>query len=106
MSELNNEILGYLHHRYKSEHNKLLERALSRIQELESQARWIPVSERLPDAHEWYLVSENTTDDTIVNMGFFDAVADSDGHVWIVGDGDSCGVTHWMPLPEPPKDTQ
>jgi len=56
MSELNNEILSYLSHRYKSEHNKLLERALSRIQELESQARWIPVSERLPEDDGEYLV--------------------------------------------------
>ena len=60
-------------------------------------AEWIPVSESLPD------------DDIVVLI----ACSDADGPVWLgfhedeiwvnIEGRDIQSVTHWMPLPEPPR---
>ena len=60
---------------------------------------WISVDERLPTEDENVLVS--TTD------GIHVASVDEYG-LWWPSAGDACGfpdVSHWMPLPEPPKAT-
>lgn len=88
---------------------------MDKIQELER--RWIPVTERLPEDDGEYLVLGNY-------FGWWNAVLmfAKDGrrvdeydfrerweNVWYDFDRD-CGhfiysyVTHWMPLPEPPKE--
>lgn len=60
---------------------------------------WIPVSERLPEAFEVVLVYNEA-------CGIKDLYVDSDyewfnvPYSWI----EKGGVTHWMPLPEPPED--
>jgi hypothetical protein len=61
--------------------------------------KWIPVTERLPEKHGKYLVlTPNCTwliwYDT--ECGFYDNDPE-----W--GDIEIDDVTHWMPLPEPPK---
>ena len=61
--------------------------------------RWIPVTERLPD--DWV--------DVLARLQCGDCVvAVKSGPIWLerfinirLEDGD---VTHWMPLPEPPKE--
>ena len=69
--------------------------------------KWIPVTERLPDKDGAYLVRWD-------NKSVFDAEYESKygsfGY-WldIMWDGDAdwypyTGITHWMPLPEPPKE--
>jgi len=64
--------------------------------------RWIPVTERLPEEDGMYLVhgkwsaSGRKVTDTCefyVHDGYFRAAWNFD-------------VTHWMPLPEPPKEEQ
>ena len=55
---------------------------------------WISVEERLPEESAWYLVN-------IINHFGLDVVTFTHytkGYGWGVPD-----VTHWMPLPEPPK---
>ena len=59
--------------------------------------KWIPVAERLPENYTHILV---TTDSVVVpaywhNDRFYAFIANG---VATVG-----GVTHWMPLPQPPK---
>jgi hypothetical protein len=60
--------------------------------------KWIPVTERLPDNNAYINV---TTDGVVVqaywhNDRFYAFTA--------VGVATVGGVTHWMPLPEPPKE--
>ena len=60
---------------------------------------WIPVNERLPEENTDVLVSvdENSDDCGMHVCDYYDGKflrADA-GYIW--------GVTHWMPLPEPPE---
>ena len=64
--------------------------------------RWIPVEERLPELHTKVLCCG-------VKGGRFIAELDTWGYekhlCWDKKNGRGCPeVTHWMPLPEPPKD--
>ena len=61
--------------------------------------KWIPVSERLPKDGQRVIVYDNSA---------FFGVAWRENNEWwadefIYDDGD---VTHWMPLPEPPKEVE
>ena len=58
--------------------------------------RWIPVTERLPEESKGVLVAFNDDDGlTFVNIDTF-----FDGEWW----SSEYEVTHWMPLPDAPKD--
>ena len=68
--------------------------------------KWIPVSERLPDEEGWYLVF--TTPNRgyrSINKGQFIKGYEWDNFKprWRGAGGTWTNVTHWMPLPEPPK---
>jgi hypothetical protein len=57
-------------------------------------AKWIPVTERLPDCADTVLaVDRDGTMSTAYYVGYWH----SGGYL------DEDAVTHWMPLPEPPK---
>ena len=60
--------------------------------------RWIPVSERLPDKFNRVLA--------LLKGSKFQVVARIIGGKWVVSwNNDRCPeITHWMPLPEPPKE--
>ena len=56
--------------------------------------KWISVEERLPEESAWYIVN-------IINhfgLDFVTFTYYTKGYGWGVPD-----VTHWMPLPKPPK---
>ena len=68
--------------------------------------KWIPVTERLPDKDGAYLVLwENKS----VGDAEYESIYGSFGYwldFWIDKEAEWMpydGVTHWMPLPEPPK---
>ena len=76
------------------------------------QMRWIPVEERLPEKHSEYIVcacdegepiDERIWGDTVVVCAdYYDG-----GFTWYEGNTEydiSDIVTHWMPLPSPPKE--
>lgn len=69
----------------------LLDLAADAIEEL-SKPRWIPVTERLPEKHERVLVHSKRVK---MKTDFIN----NDGK-WYT----TPLVTHWMPLPEPPKE--
>lgn len=76
------------------------------------QMRWIPVEERLPEKHSEYIVcacdegepiDERIWGNTVVVCAdYYDGA-----FTWYEGNTEydiSDIVTHWMPLPQPPKD--
>ena len=66
--------------------------AIEKVRIME-EPRWIPVTERLPEKDTRVIVCASLPE------GVHSDFIYEDGH-WFV----STGVTHWMPLPEPPKD--
>lgn len=61
--------------------------------------KWIPVAERLPKKAGWYLAYG---DSKYINMRFTRTLC-WNGRWWSDVTGAGFCVTHWMPLPEPPK---
>ena len=71
------------------------------VRELDEKQRWIPVTKRLPE--EWVDVlvwSEYGFCETAVYLGIRGRWLVSWNHDML----DADTVTHWMPLPEPPKE--
>ena len=62
--------------------------------------KWIPVSERLPEEGKTVLCLKDTGDCWLAMWNYCDDRLWSDGEAWC---SEIC-VTHWMPLPEPPKE--
>lgn len=66
--------------------------------------RWIPVTERLPDRNGEYICRHGYNGNTDIKFtGVLEYYATDEKPHW---QHDSIGltVTHWMPLPEPPKE--
>ena len=92
--------------------------AADAIEELQSQLpKWIPVTERLPELRMWEsgsLASSNVlfvTEDKTIHIGYVmeDFHFNDNGCLkidrWFMQGGYRIeNVTHWMPLPEPPKE--
>ena len=85
-----------------------LESQQKRIEELEAERRWIPVSERLP-AEWWHKGDDMHAEGPMEFIVFIEGalvptVMYFNGESFIDWYGISYNVTHWMPLPEPPKE--
>lgn len=92
---------------------ELIEAQGKRIAELEEQAQWIPVGERLPELHEerltdsdgavyTYLVSDKVFAYTESGEYAILRYVDDPGYdqVWEEDGGRQHDVTHWNPLPK------
>ncbi len=69
--------------------------------------QWIPVTERLPEKNGEYLcrwinksVGDAEYESTYGSFGYWFDFWEDEYKDWIAYDG----ITHWMPLPEPPKE--
>jgi hypothetical protein len=76
-----------------------IEQLQARVQELEQEWRWIPVSERLPEDNDDYLVV------TIDKFGdsYQDVAQYIDGLFFDQYD-DRIKPSYWQPLPQPPQE--
>ena len=64
---------------------------------------WISVNDRLPNSDEgddFLAVSKNGG---LVSEAYFERDCGHGRNLWSDGSGNFYDVTHWMPLPEPPK---
>lgn len=79
-----------------------LDRAFELIEQAPTVGQWIPVSEQLPEGREDVLVVAFWHEKWNVLMGWYAPA----GAVWHIGSMEetSFPVSHWMPLPEPPKE--
>ena len=71
--------------------------------------RWIPVEERLPESDDNVLVIVNGECKTMTFEEAYMLASYYSGDGWIVEwyeEWENPVVTHWMPLPEPPKEVQ
>lgn len=74
-----------------------LEMAISALE----QTKWIPVTERLPEDSGMYIVTAN--DGHAHRVTF--VIWQKRNKIWnLTGARSYWRVTHWMPLPEPPKE--
>jgi 5-hydroxyisourate hydrolase-like protein (transthyretin family) len=74
-----------------------LEMAISALE----QTKWIPVTERLPEKTGRYLTANIRADDERCVFDLWFECGE-----WYIDEGDDLfiyKVTHWMPLPDPPK---
>lgn len=75
--------------------------ALNYIQQLEAKLpRWISVEERLPEKKQRVMVY---TTQGAYRLGAFSFVG-KEGAVWFKCDKSCISCTHWMPLPDVPKE--
>ena len=73
--------------------------------------KWISVDERLPEPSENCLVAAKVGDRVVIDLGSlvpgFDYTTNECCCEWMItndwDEGEGCEITHWMPLPEPPK---
>ena len=73
--------------------------AVAALREQEEQ-QWIPVTERLPEEPGMYIVTAN--DGHAQRVSF--VLWQNRNRMWnLIGARSYWRVTHWMPLPEPPK---
>ena len=87
----------------------LMEDALAVINQLESNApvqKWIPVTERLPEENERVLacyinpLRKDRPPRMMVGEGTSTQIVKGKVYLWC---GGWRSITHWMPLPQPPK---
>jgi hypothetical protein len=69
-----------------------------------AECQWISVEDRLPELGQWYLIFVK---DKFATMAFLDAHTETGETLWLAHNNNFQGewenVTHWQPLPQPPK---
>ena len=69
------------------------------VQRLRAERRWIPVSERLPKDGERVIAYFPEETESVGEATF----RLTEENQWLTEHGSWFLVTHWMPLPEPPR---
>lgn len=78
-----------------------IEKLESRIVELESKQRWIPVSEPPKESGEYFTLTQVEGENFVGT-----AVYEKKHNHWWNDLGDRDDITHWMTLPEPPEESE
>jgi len=66
--------------------------------------RWIPVTERLPDQNSGSLYICLIVGGEYDQLSWYELCDFAEGQFWIKDELYEGNVTHWMPLPDPPKE--
>ena len=88
-------------------HSVVTERQIVNAPTIEAATQWIPVTERLPEKTGTYIVTTQTG--AVTTARFYEARS-IPAQMWREAYDRPASwqsnrkVTHWMPLPEPPKD--
>lgn len=82
---------------------KSLDEAVERVRKLRK-PRWIPVTERLPENGDWVLGIGPKKGYHVCEYIGITHFPYSGDIPWFSAKGRSLNITHWMPLPEPPKE--
>lgn len=85
---------------YLNTRRTTLEMALAYLKEHFDEPKWIPVTERLPEKDKEVLCLLGDGEFWLAVWDHCDDGLWTDGERWV----SKCFVTHWMPLPEPPKE--
>ena len=72
--------------------------------EVKSLPKWIPVTERLPEDNVHYVLCCGAKGGMFVGWVAVRSYDGGDKATAFVHGGNGRNITHWMPLPEPPKD--
>lgn len=99
---------------YRKQSEKYLVKENGDIIPLSKQSEWISVEERLPEPNEECLVSARVGDRVVIDLGeivqYWNGRTNEYGFMWMItndwDEGEGCEITHWMPLPEPPKESK
>ena len=75
--------------------SKCIGRAKDAIRRAIGSPQWISVKDRLPDEGKYVLVWESQ------GFAYCDEMICG---IWNIGANNGAIITHWMPLPEPPKE--
>lgn len=105
MSEIAEKIAGALHFQHYGLPD-CLARDIATVDRILSE-QWISVKERLPESQTDRETSEYVIVTLKRGMNCLIAFYDFRRRKWDDGDylDDIDGITHWQPLPQPPKDT-
>ena len=95
----------------QADFNEQRKAVIQKLGEYEDRAEWISVAKRLPKANEECLVVAKVGNRTVIDMAervrCIDIYTKETIYVWEImhdwDEGEGCEITHWMPLPEPPK---
>ena len=91
---------GECYEEYKNDKFVKMEKTGVTVQE------WIPVTDRLPEDEGWYLVYTTPNREyKSINKAMFCKVGAGDNFetYWRGAGGHWENITHWMPMPNPPK---
>lgn len=95
----------------QEEYNEQRKAVIQRLGEIEDRAEWISVEDRLPEPHEGCIVAAKVGNRMVTDFAervrCYNLRTKETTHAWEImhdwDEGEGCEITHWMPLPNPPK---